>query len=1084
MRSLLRFCAATAVAAALAVIATPVSAEQARLLRFPHIRGDRVAFVYAGDIWTVPVTGGQARRITSLPEGMEVFPKISPDGKWIAFSGEYEGTRGVYVVPYEGGVPKRLTYYPDVGPMPPRGGFDYFVMDWTPDGKYILSRANRTPFGERVGKYILIDPTRPGMERELKIPEGGPASFSPDGKKLAYDIKSREFRTWKRYKAGRAQDVFIYDLDKDEVQRVTDFEGTDNFPMWVGDAIYFTSDRDENHKLNIWRYDIPSKAFTQVTTFDEYDVLWPSRGGDRIVFENAGYLYWIDTNTGETKQIEVMLGSDKPFVRPVYKKVDSSIESYTISPSGARAAFGARGDVFTVPAEHGIARDITRTPAVREREVEWSPDGKWIAYLSEQTGEYEIWVRPQDGTGEAKQVTKGSDAWIIGPRWSPDSKQLAFVDTKHRLWTVDVESGSRHELDSSPYGQINNHAWSPDSRWLCYSKQDVNQVSSIWACETGGGKPMQLTGGFTDDRDPVFSADGKYLYFVSSRDFAYYERDWQDRLYIGTLIADTPNPLEPLSDEEKPAAGEAADAKKGDKKDEKKDEGVKIEKIDAAGFAGRVMALPEPPKTYYALTPIEGGLLYIVREETGSTELKKFDLATRESKTIMENVAVYQVSADGKKFIYRPRAGGYGIASLAPGQKPGEGKLDLSTMEMRIDPVVEWKEIYNDAWRIMRDWFYDPGMHGVDWKKMHDRYAALLPYVAHRSDLDYLLGELIGELNSGHTYVFPGDSPSIERVPVGMLGCRFAADGGRWKIVKIYKGANWIGGERSPLTEPGMNVEEGMYLLAIDGHDLTSDVSPFVYLENRVDVPVTITVATSASGKDKRDITVRPIASELSLYYMDWVEENRRIVDELSGGRIGYMHIPNTWYDGYRAFFTDFQPMADKEALIIDERYNGGGHSPYEMVEIMSRRPFSYWAARYTALQATPFPFNDGPKAMLINGLASSGGDAFPFYFREAGLGPLIGEKTWGGLIGYGYSPRFVDGGGFAVPGFAFVNTKGQWDVEAVGVDPDIYVWDDPGLIVRGKEPMIEKAVEYLLEELKKHPREKVETPPGPDRSK
>ena len=1043
-----------------------------------------MAFVYAGDIWTVPAAGGRARRITSFPEGLELFPKISPDGKWIAFSGEYDGTRQVYIVPSGGGVPQRLTYYPDVGRMPPRGGYDYVVFDWTPDGKQILVRANRTPFGEREGKYILVDPARPGLERELQIPEGGPASFAPDGRRLAYNIRSREFRTWKRYRAGRAQDVFVYDLDRDEVQRITDFEGTDNFPMWIGGAIYFTSDRDENWKLNLWRYDIESRGFDQVTFFEEFDVLWPSRGGDRIVFENGGYLYLHDTASGSTRRIEVTLGSDKPFVRPVYKKVASNIESWTISPSGARAAFGARGDIFTVPAERGVVRNITRTPAVREHGAAWSPDGKWIAYLSEDGGEYEIWIRPQDGGGEARQLTRGSDAWIMGLVWSPDAGKIAFADRHNRLWSVDVGSGARREIDASTMGSVGDYGWSPDGRWLCYTKQDRNRISSIWVCRVDGARPLQLTGGFTNDRAPVFSTDGAYLYFISGRDFVYSEREWQDRIYIGTLRAETANPLEPLSDEEQPAEDKDKKAGEARKSDGAKDAPARIESIDAEGFEARVVALPEKPQAYFGLQAVEGGVVFIVRDEAGKTELKRFDLAARESKTIMDEIGASRVSADGKKFIYRSRGGDYGIAGLEPGRKAGEGKLDLSKMELRIDPPVEWSQIYHDGWRIMRDWFYDPNMHGVDWQAMRERYAVLLPHVAHRADLDYVLGELIGELNAGHTYVAEGEMPAVERVPVGMLGCRFEADGGRWRISRIYAGANWHGAERSPLTEPGLNVSEGMYLLGIDGEEVTSARSPYSYLENKVDVPVTITVASNAAGKGARDISVRPIGSEIALYYMDWVERNRRLVDELSGGRIGYMHIPNTWYDGYRAFFASFQPLMDKEALIIDERYNGGGHSPYEMVEIMKREPMSYWASRHTEMYPTPFPVHDGPKAMLINGLSSSGGDAFPFYFRRAGLGPLIGEKTWGGLIGYGYTPGFVDGGGFAVPGFAFVNPGGEWDVEAVGVDPDIYVWDDPGLIVRGREPMIEKAVEYLLEELRRSPPEKIETPPGPDRSR
>ncbi|MBN2071471.1 MAG: PD40 domain-containing protein [Candidatus Krumholzibacteriota bacterium] len=1080
MNLLSKVLTASLLAVLLAGVAGESKSEEARLLRYPHIMGDKAAFVYAGDIWTVPVSGGRARRITSFPEGLEVFPRISPDGKWIAFSGEYSGTRQVYVVPYDGGVPKRLTYYPDVGQMPPRGGYDYMILDWTPDGKKILVRSNRTPFGRRVGRYFLIDPDKPGIEEEIQISEGGPASFSPDGKKLAYNIKSREFRTWKRYNAGRAQDVFIYDLARNEVERIAAFKGTDNFPMWVDESIYFTSDRDSKRKLNIYRYDSLTKEVSKVTDFNEYDVLWPSRGGDRMIFENGGYLYWLKAGSASPVKIEVSLGSDKPFIRPVFKNVKDQIGEFSISPSGKRAVFAARGEIFTVPAEHGVTRNITRSDAVRERSVEWSPDGRSIAYLSEKSGEYELWIAPQDGKGEPKQITSGTDSWIMGPVWSPDSKKIAYSDKKNRLWVVDVESSSKEQADISGISGIADYSFSPDSRWVVYTRDGDNRMSSVWVYSIESKKASRLTSDLANERSAVFSKDGKYLYFVSSRDFTYPDKEWEDRIYIATLNSSEENPLAPLNDEEKI---EEEKEDKGEAKKIDEDDVLRVN-IDIDRFESRVLAIPVPAGTYFGLTAVEGGVAFIEMDENRDMTLKKFDLESRETKEIISGIRAYQIAAGGKKFIYSPaRGGGYGITDFAPGKKTSDGTLDLGGLEMRIDPTTEWKEIYHDAWRIMRDWFYDPGMHGVDWKKMHDRYAVLLPHVAHRGDLDYLLGELIGELNAGHCYVNEGDMPHAERVPVGLLGCRFEADGKYYRISKIYQGANWHDDERSPLTEPGMNVNEGSYLLEIDGNAVTTSESPYKYLENRVGVPVVLKINDKPSMKEAREITVRPIASELSLFYIDWVEENRRLVDKLSGGRVGYMHVPNTWYDGYREFLKAWQPLMNKEALIIDERYNGGGHSPFEMVQMMSNTVYSYWAVRHAEMNSTPFPVNEGPKAMLINGLSSSGGDAFPFYFRKAGLGPLIGETTWGGLIGYGFSPGFIDGGRFAVPGFSFINPEGEWDVEAVGVDPDIYVWDDPTLIQAGKEPMIEKAVEYLLEELKKNPVKKVKQPPYPDRS-
>ncbi|MCK4550066.1 MAG: PD40 domain-containing protein, partial [Candidatus Krumholzibacteria bacterium] len=554
-----------------------------------------------------------------------------------------------------------------------------------------------------------------------------------------------------------------------------------------------------NWKLNLWRYDIPTKKFDRVTAFEEFDVLYPSRGGDRVIFENGGYLYWLDTAGGETKKIEVILGSDKPFTRTVYSGVSGNIGSYTVSPSGKRAAFGARGDIFTVPAEHGIPRNITMTSSIRERDVEWSPDGKWIASLSEESGEYELWIYPQNGKGEAKQITKGADSWMMGPKWSPDSKKIAITDKKNILWIVDVESGKKKKADQSEMRGIGSYSFSPESDWVCYTKLDDNWMSSVWVHSIKSSKSMQLTGGFTNDRNPVFSKDGKYIYFVSSRDFVYMEREWQARLYMGTLAAETPNPLAPLSDEETPAEDDKEEGEKKDKKGKKDDEDKKdteekavIEKIDAEGFDARVVALPEEPKTYYALTAIDGGLAFIVREETGDTELKKFDLESRESKSIMKNLRGYQLTPDGKKFLFSPKnGGGYGIASFAPGQKTSEGKLDLTGMKMRIDPKVEWKQVYHDAWRIMRDWFYDPGMHGVDWKGVKKQYEPMVADCASRADLSFVLGEMIAELNVGHAYYMGGGSDTPATVSVGMLGCDFELHNGAYRISKVYEGGPW-----------------------------------------------------------------------------------------------------------------------------------------------------------------------------------------------------------------------------------------------------------------------------------------------------
>ncbi|MBN2431072.1 MAG: PDZ domain-containing protein [Acidobacteria bacterium] len=1073
----------------LLAVGAVMAAPEARLLRFPHIQGDKVVFVYGGDLWTVSARGGEARRLTSFGEGFEVLPKISPDGRWVAFSGEYAGNRQIYVIPYEGGIPKQVTFYPDVGNMPPRGGYDHLVYDWTPDGKKILIKSNRTPYGERIGKYFLVDPTGNGVEEPLQIPEGGPATLSPDGTKLAYSIISREFRTWKRYRAGRAQDLWIYDLKNNQIEQLTEFEGTDNFPMWVGDRIYFTSDRDR--LLNLHCFDLNTRQIRHVTDFTDYDCLFPARGGDQIIFQKGGYLWVLDTQTDEAHRLDITLADDRPATRPVFKNVTRNIEDYTISPSGARAVFSARGDLFTVPAEHGPVRNITLSEGYREMGAQWSSDGKSVSYLAETDGYYEIFIRSQDGSGDPVQLTSGNTSWILGHAWSPDSKKIAFVNMQNELLLLDVQSREVTKIDSSSKNRIQDGQWSADSSWIVYSKMADNNIMRIWGYSLADDKTVPLTSAVFSCYSPSLDPEGKYLYFISARDFNLRERDFSATIYAATLRSDVESPLAPQSDEEKPAAEKKAAGKAAPDESAAKvekntaDEGAPEKKeaaaektlvIEAEGMPDRVVALLTETGRYRQLQAVKGGVVFLK-----GGDLQQFSLEKRKAVTITKGVQSYSLTTDGKKALIH-RGQDYFIIPMKPGVDPNEGKLNLGGMEMRITPLVEWRQIYSDAWRIMRDWFYDPNLHGVDWPDIHDKYEVMLPYLAHRADLDFLIGEMISELNAGHTYVFPGDAPAVERVDVGLLGCEFSADGEYYRIARIYHGENWDTRARSPLNAPGLNVTEGTYLLAVDGQPLTTAVSPYSLLQNKAGRQVRLTIHDKPARDGARDITVIPIQSELRLRYLDWVENNRAIVDKLSGGRIGYVHVPNTAFEGFEQMYKWFTPLTDKEALIVDDRYNGGGYSPLDMAELLAREPIAYWSRRHLDLVSQPFILNDGPKVMLINGYSSSGGDAFPFYFRELKLGSLMGKKTWGGLIGYGYSPRFVDGGGMAVPSSAFVNKQGEWDVEAVGVDPDIEVFDDPTLIVQGREPMLEAAVEHLLKELEKNPRRKVDTPPHPIR--
>jgi len=1071
--------------------------EEARLMRFPTLQGDRIAFVYGGDIWTCGSHGGEARRVTSFDEGLEIFPRISPNGEWIAFSGEYSGTRQVYVVPYGGGVPRQLTFYPDVGHMPPRGGHDNLVLDWTNDGR-ILIRSNRTPYGQRIGTYFLVDPERGGLPERLGLPEGGPATLSPDGRKLAYNIISREWRTWKRYRAGRAQDVWIYDLEADNIERITDFEGTDNHPMWLGNRIYFTSDRTGT--LNLYAYDLDTQATRAITSFTEFDVLFPSRGRGGVIFECGGYLWVMDQETEEVHKLTIQLADDRPWLRPRWIDGPGNVISFSPSPSAKRVAVEVRGELFSVPAKKGAAKSLSRSPGRRERAPSWSPDGKMLAFLAEVEDDYELFLLDLS-SGEDRQVTKETGAWIIDHSWSPDSGRIQFTDRAQRLWVYQIESGKLTELDRSSEGTIDAPSWSKDGSYLTYSKDSENGFSSIWICPADRPEPVQVSSDRFNDRNPCFDPGGDYLYFVSARDFDYGDRDFESRIYALLLRGDVASPTAPEEDLEE-ALDKAGKADKDDEDDaddndqdqkegngdageEPKDEEKSASKperltIEFEGLAERLAVLPLGRGRYFNLHGVKGGLLY-----SDGGGLKKYSLEERTSDTVLEGVNGYALSGNGKQLVYR-QGNNLCIAKLAKGQKPGEDPIPLERVKVRIEPRTEWTQIYQDGWRVMRDWFYDPNMHGVDWDAMRDKYRPLVDAVAHRDDLDFLLGELIGELNCGHTYVTSGDVERVPRVPVGVLGCEFEVLDGRYLISKIFHGENWDESTRSPLTEPGVLAHAGDYLLAIDGHELLAADNPYRLLENKVGLQVRLTLNDRPEPDGAREVIVRPVASELKLRYLDWVDRNARLVDRLSAGRIGYVHVPDTAGSGHEQLWKDYRPQVRlKQAMIIDDRYNGGGHIPFDMVRLLDMPVLNYWSRRHSELNGTPDFAFEGPMTMLINGYSSSGGDAFPYYFRKLGLGPLIGKKTWGGLVGYSGSPRMVDGGGLAVPAFAFVNTEGEWDVEYYGVAPDLEVFDDPTVVRAGGDPSIEAAVKYLLEELEKRPVPvRPQVPEGPTRWK
>ncbi len=1074
----------------------PAAAPEGRLLRFPDIHGDTVVFVYGGDLWRAPSAGGPAMRLTAHP-GQELFPKISQDGAWIAYTAEYTGSRQVYVMPLAGGEPKQLTYYTDVGAMPPRGGFDNWVMDWTKDGR-ILVRMNRTAFGERMGTYFLVDP-KGGLERPLPLPHGGSASFDPAGTKLAYTPIDREFRTWKRTRGGRAQDIWIYDLVAARSERVTDNRVTDNFPMWIGDAIYFTSDRDDT--LNLYAYDLKTKATRKLTQFTEFDVLWPAAGPGAIVFMNGGYLYRYDLASGQAAKIPIALGAEQPYALPAFKAVAANVGGATLSPSGARVAFDARGDLFTVPAKDGATRALFPSQGVRERAPAWSSDGKTIAYLSDRTGEYEIYLANQDGSGTPRQLTKGAVSWYYAPAFSPDGKLLAFADRQQRLLVVDVASGEVTVADTSDQEDLVSYAWSPDSRWLAYEKSHPNRMPGIAVWSVEQKRSFFLGDGATMDSDPTFSADGKYLFFTSLRDFNFvtsaFEFDYlyrnAGRVYAAALDPSA-DPLFPLkSDEEKGKAEEPKKDAAGAKSEEKKGEGKKAGEKPAEpkppattivpdGFVARTIALPGLPAGEYGnLAAVPGYLYYVRNADGGARALYRFDLKERKEEKVLDNAGGYLLTADGKKLLYR-QGPNWGLTDAKAGLAGSEGKLDLSGLRVKLDPWAEWQQMFTDGWRITRDWFYDPGMHGYDWKALYERYSALVPFVAHRAEVDWLLGEMMSELEAGHTYVAPGDEPAVARVEGGMLGAELVADpGGRYRIDRIYQGENWDEAWRGPLSEPGVNVKEGEFLVAIDGVDLTTADNPYRLLEGKANRQVVLSVNGKPATEGARQVTVRTIDSELNLRYLDWVRARMALADKLSGGKVGYIHLPNTAGEGNRMLQKMFYAQVTKPALIVDDRYNGGGFIPVRMIDYLERNTMAWWARRNVEAMRSPGFAHDGPKAMLMNGYSSSGGDALPYWFKARGLGPLIGTRTWGGLIGLSGNPALVDGGAVQVPTFRIYDAAGQWVIENEGVEPDIWVDDLPEVMMQGGDPSVEKAVEVLLLELAKSPPREPKQPAPPD---
>jgi len=1072
---------------------------EARLLRYPDICNGTVVFVYGGDLWTVPVAGGAATRLTASA-GLELSPHFSPDGAWIAFTGEYDGNRDVYVIPATGGEPKRLTvrqaHYGEL-----RHGYDNYVLGWTPDGKKVLFRSWRASFEAWFERLFTVAADGSAPPEMLDLPEGGLTDYSPDGGRIAYNRTFRNFRTWKRYVGGLAQDIWTWDFAAKKSARLTDWKGTDTEPVWLGEKIYYNS--DQGGRFNVWEMSPDGSGKRQLTFHKDWDVRWLGGGPGGLVYQLAGYLYRLDPATGVESRIPVRAGGDDLAARPQWESVDKLIESYNLSSTGKRAVFEARGDIWSVPAEHGEARQLTATSGARERDPSWSPDGKWVLYLSDESGEDELYlVEPGPTGGKPRQkmrLTTDGAVYRYTPMWSPDSRLVAFSDKSLRLWVLDVASKALTLADTSTLWEITSYSFSPDSRWLAYSKpvQRDREFSAIFLYDIQGRKVQRVTDGMTNDTQPVFDPDGKYLYFVSGRDLnpklgnfeMSYIYEKTDRVYLLTLQADSLSPLGPRSDEEEKASAAADESAGKPAKEDKKGGKESAEpktpatRIDLAGLGRRVVALSEEPGNYGGLRAASGRVFWLsVEQGEGEPSLLCYDVSKRKQLALAEGVGGYDISPDGKKLIVKKGPAYYVQDASADKLDFSSGALDLSGLRTKVDYRTEWRQMFNETWRQERDFFYSSNMHGVDWNLVRKRYAPLVEAAQHRDDLNFILGEMVSELSSGHTYVGGGDYPEVERVRSGLLGAEFKAEGGYWKVSHILPGENWKDSGRSPLTEPGVNVAVGDYLLAVDGAPVTAAVDPCAALEGKAGRTVAVSFGKTTDIAKAHTFLVRPIDDEIPLRYQEWVERNRARVDSLSGGRLGYLHIPDMGFEGLSEFVKRYYAQIDKQGMVIDVRYNGGGFVSQMIIERLRRVLGGMDAPRNATPETYPKAVFTGPLVCLINQYSASDGDIFPYMFRQYKLGPLVGRRTWGGVVGIrGYSP-LVDGGYITRPEFGTYSADGQWVIENQGVSPDIEVDNLPEDIIAGHDPQLEKGVQLLLDKLGSNPAGLPPRPASPER--
>ncbi|MCX6122098.1 MAG: PDZ domain-containing protein [Ignavibacteriales bacterium] len=1076
----------------LMLILSNLFAQESRLLRFPAIHGNQIVFTYAGDLYSVPATGGIARKLTT-DIGFEMFAHYSPDGKQIAFTGQYDGNTEVYLMPAEGGVPKRLTFTAtlDRDDVSDRMGPNNIVMGWK-DDNHVVFRSRRIEFNDFKGQLYLAS-VNGGIPEQLPLPRGGFCSYSPDGKKLAYNRVFREFRTWKRYRGGQADDVWIYDFETKQTTDITNNPAQDIFPMWSGNTIYFISDRDENKRMNLYSYDLNTKETKKVTNFTEYDIKFPSLGDNAVVFENGGYIYKYDFASGKAEKVTISINDDFDGGRGSLVDVSKNITNYEIAPDGNRALFGARGDIFTIPVKYGNIRNLTKTAGVHERNSKWSPDGKSIAYISDATGEDEIYIMSQDGSGTPTRLTTNGDVYKYNIIWSPDSKKILWADKQQRLLYVEVESKKVTLVMQSDQWEFTDYAWSPDSKWIAFAKPEEEVMTKLCLYSLETQKAIEVTDGWFSSYEPSFSSDGKYLFFVSNRTFnpSYSQTEWNHayfdmaKIYLLTLSKETKSPFEPKSDEVK--MKEEKSGKSEEKSDKKKDEKKEVVvKVDVDGIQGRVTVLPVTASRYRNLQSV-GEKVYYIRSGTKDEKAKLFfyDLE-KQKETELGEFNGFEISADGKKMLVGQEKS-YAIIDLPTAKIEIKEKLDLSDMKVKLDHHSEWTQIYNECWRQMRDFFFAPNMHGVDWVGIRKKYEVLVPFVNHRADLTYILGEMIGELDAGHTYVGGGDMPKAERIQTGLLGAKIERDAtsGYYRIVKILKGQNWDQRVRSPLTEIGVNAKEGEYILALDGKPTNQMTDIYESLVNTVGKQVKLKLNAEPKEAGAHETTVIPTGNEQPLYYYNWVQTNIEKVSRATNGKIGYVHVPDMGVPGLNEFVKYYYPQLRKEGLIIDCRGNGGGNVSQQIIERLRREIAMIDIARNGAPSIDPGGTVLGPKVLLLDEFSASDGDIVAYRFRQAKLGKIIGKRSWGGVVGIRGTLPLLDGGFLNKPEFSRYDVEGkEWIMEGHGVDPDIVVDNDPAKEFSGEDEQLNRAIQQVLDEMKTKPAKLAPPPPYPDKSR